>query len=99
MQEKIGFDGFLERGTKSLDEFGRKVLDKTDGVGKEKRGLAFWNPQLGNARVERGEELVGDQRTFVGERVDERGFSGISVSNDRRRLHAKLATAFAMNVS
>ena len=82
MDEQIRLDDFFKRGLERLDEVMRKFADEPHRVG-EQRELVVRQFELARGRVERGEKFVVRQNARLGEGVDEGGFAGVRVTNQR----------------
>ena len=61
---------------------GGQIAQKTYGVGKQ-RAAARGQADGANGGIERGEHFRGGEDVGMGERVEERGFSGVGVTDQR----------------
>ena len=82
VHQQLGFDDLLERGLERLDQAVRELADEPDGVGQQDV-LVGRQAEPAGGRIERGEELVLGQRVGAGQRVEQGGFAGVGVADDR----------------
>src|SRR5258708_2741099 len=91
VQEEIGLDGLFQRRLERIDERVRQVADEPDRV-RERDARVVAEIDAARGRVERGEELVGDEGLGAGDAIEERGLAGVGVTHER---HAQDARAHA----
>src|SRR5918996_1637696 len=82
MGEQRSLERLVERRLERCNEAVRQVLDEADRIADEYP----WNAlrlEGAHRRIQRGEELVGDQRLIPRERAHQRGLACIRVSDQR----------------
>ena len=82
MQQQVGLDHFLQRRLEGLHQAVRQFADETHRVGQEYI-LVGRQPQPPRGRVQRGEQFVLRQRVRAGQGVEQGGFAGVGVADDR----------------
>ena len=82
LHDQRGFLDFFERGAESGNQIGRKIAQKTYCVGKQD-AAARRKAHRANGGIERGEHFRGSQHVGMGQRVEERGFAGVGVADQR----------------
>lgn len=82
VEEEIGLDDFLERRLESFDEPMRQFANEPDRVG-EQHILVGGEAQSTGRGIERGEQFILGQDLGPGERVEQSGFAGVRISDDR----------------
>src|SRR3546814_799382 len=82
MQEKIGVAGLFQRSPEGLHQLVWQMTDETHGVGQHHRPdiIQLKPPQR---RIERGEQLIGRVHIRLGQRIEQGGFAGVGVTNQR----------------
>lgn len=99
VDEEIREDGFFECGFEGLDEAVGEVADESDGIGDEE-GLAVGELDAAGGGIECGEEHVLGEDVGSREAVEEGGFTGVGVADDRAmggiEFLAFLALGFAL---
>jgi succinyl-diaminopimelate desuccinylase len=83
MEDKVGDEGLLERGRKSLHELCRKTPDEADRIGHEVAlAVVLEGPRR---RVERLEEPIVDRCVSAGEGIQERRLADVRVAGEGDR--------------
>src|SRR3546814_10360838 len=82
MEDKIGNSHFLQRCTESGDEFGRKIGNEANGVGKD---CLFQTRQADgtHGRIQRREQEILCHDVRTGEPVEQSRLPGIGVTYER----------------
>ena len=95
MDDDIGFGNLFQRRTKSRDEMGRKLRDETDRVRQDDLppGRQFQTP---HRRVESREQHVAGRHRRSRQTVEQRGFSGIGIADQRDHGIRYAAARFAV---
>jgi len=88
----------LERGLERLDDRVREFADESDRVG-EKDFLVVRERDLAGRRVEGGEKLVHREHSSSREAVEERGFSGVRVADERGDRPVPAEAALALDAA
>jgi len=70
-------------------------LNEADRIGQQNL-LAVWQRDLPRGWIQRGEQAILGQHASAGKRVEQRGFAGIGVANQRHNRHAAAAPALAI---
>ena len=81
VQQQIGMNGFFERRLEAGDQIVRQIAHETDGIAQQNFRAALQLPRAGLG-IERGEEFVVRIRARGGQRVEQRAFAGVGVSDD-----------------
>ena len=76
----------------------RQVGDEADRVGKQRHG-AMRQADAPHGRVERGEEQIFGEDSRPAQSVEERGFSGVGVANERDDRERDVAARLAMQTT
>jgi len=82
VEEEIGFDDLFEGGFERLDQSVRKFADEADGVA-EQDVLVGREAEAAGGGIERGEQFVLGEDLGSGDGVEQGGFSGVGVADDR----------------
>ena len=82
LHDQRGFLDFFQRGAERRDQIGRQIAQKSDCV-REQRAAARRQAHGANGGIERGEHFRGSQHVGMRQRVEERGFSGVGVADQR----------------
>jgi tRNA dimethylallyltransferase len=82
VQDEVGVEHLLERRPEGRDELGGQVGDEPHGV-REDDAAPRRQVDRAHRRVERGEEHVLGDNGRSGQTVEERGFSGVGVADER----------------
>src|SRR5579863_52555 len=84
MHDQRGFLHFFEGGAKRGHQTFRQSANESHSVGKQ-YAAARRKPQRANGGIERGEHARGNEDFGTAERVEQRRFAGIGVTNQRNR--------------
>ena len=82
VQEQFGLHHLLQRRLEGLHQAVGQLADETDRV-RQEYVLVGRQPQPPRGRVQRGEKLVLRQRGGAGQGVEQGGFAGVGVADDR----------------
>ncbi len=82
VDEQVGEAHFLERGLEGLDDGVRQLADEADRVGEEHL-LLVRQHELARRGIECREELVLGKHAGASEAVQQRGFAGVRVADER----------------
>ena len=85
MHQQVCLADLVERRFERLDELRRELADETDGVGQQEREVVEDN--LAHRGVERREELVLGENLALRDKVHERRFSHVRISDERHTDH------------
>src|SRR6476660_512130 len=81
VNEQIGFAHFLQRGFEGFNQGMRQVAQKSHGIGKQ-NALFIGQSETARRRIESGEKFIDCEDVSSGHQVQQRGFSGVGVTND-----------------
>src|SRR5205085_682802 len=79
--EQIGFAHFLQRGFEGFNQGMGQVAQKSHGIGKQ-NALFIGESETARRRIESGEKFIDCEDVSSGHQVQQRGFSGVGVTND-----------------
>ena len=82
VQQQVRLNHFFERRLERLDKSMRQLANETDRVG-EQHVLVGRQAQPARGGVERGEQFVFLQDFRAGEGVEQRGFAGVRIADNR----------------
>ena len=82
VEDDVGVEHFFERGAEGGDQLGRQVGDEADGI-RQHDLAAMRQRELADGGVEGGEEQVLGEHPCPGQRVEDAGFSGVGVADQR----------------
>ena len=98
VQDQVGADHLLQRGTEGGDQHGRQIGDEADGVGQDDAAAAR-QADLAHRRVERREHLVLGQHAGAGDPVEQRRLAGVGVADDRDDRIGHAGAALAVQIA
>ena len=98
MQDDVGVRHLFQRGTERLHEVVGQLAHEPHGVG-QRRPAATRELELARGRVERREQLVGDQGARARQLVEQRRLAGVRVPRDRHLRHLVVLPAGALHVA
>ncbi len=82
VQEQFRLHDFFQRGLEGFDEAMGELADEADGVGV-KDVLVGGQTEAARGGIERGEHHVLRERGRAGEAVEQGGFAGVGIADDR----------------
>ena len=82
MEDQVGVEHVFEGRAEGSDELRRQIRDEADRIGED-RADAAWQVDRPHRRVERGEEHVLREDRRARQPVEERGFPGVGVADER----------------
>ena len=98
MQDQVSFNNFFERSAEGIDQFVRQIGNEAHGIGQNQLPPAF-QAQAPQGWVKGGEQHVLGQNIGTGQRVEQRGFSGVGVTDKRNNMRALTLSCGAVQAS
>ena len=98
MQQHVGICQLLERGLERLDQVCRQLADEADRV-REQHLLRGVDAPAAGGRVERVEQAVVGRNVRPCQAVEQRGFSGVRVADERHDRQGVFLAAAALRAA